>query len=354
MVGGYALNAAGLPGGGVGNDTPGPGERLGLGVIGCGDFARTFAQSVRGRHPDIDLYFASRDPERARRYAAELGGAGHFGSYAAAAESPAVQAWYICTPHHLHLEHCRLAAVAGKHILLEKPIARSVAEGQAVAAAARAAGVTLMVAENYRFLPAARQAKALLDGGALGGLRLLQLQEQFPFRPQGWRNDRALNGGGTLIDGGIHKLSLLAYLAGRPAELYAAAVPSAQPGLSDEDGVVIMTRGAGGEVGIINHSWSAGPHTPSAWGSLAGTQASIIFEFNAPSLELIDAQGRRRIALDDDDPRGLNAMLREFAAAVRQRRPPAMTAEEAIADVALVAQAYESIRLGRPIPTLIP
>lgn len=352
MVGGGELNAAGQPGGAAGND--GPGSRLGLCVIGCGDFARTFAQSVRGRHPDIDLYFASRDPERARRYAAELGGVGHFGSYAPAAESPAVNAWYICTPHHLHLEHCRMAAAAGQHILLEKPIARSVAEGQAVAAAARAAGVTLMVAENYRFLPAARQAKVLLDGGILGGLRLLQLQEQFPFRPQGWRNDRALNGGGTLIDGGIHKLSLLAYLAGRPAELYAAAVPSAQPGLADEDGVVIMSRGVGGEVGLINHSWSAGPHTTSAWGSIAGTQASIVFEFNAPSLELIDAQGRRRIALDDDDPRGLNAMLREFAAAVHQGRPPAMTTEDAIADVALVAQAYESIRQGRPIPAAIP
>lgn len=349
MVGGGELNAAGQPGGADRND--GHGGQLGLCVIGCGDFARTFAQSVRGRHTDIDLYFASRDPERARRYAAELGGAGHFDSYAAA-EAPAVNAWYICTPHHLHLEHCRRAAAAGKHILLEKPIARSVAEGREVAAAARAAGVTLMVAENYRFLPAARRAKALLDGGVLGGLRLLQLQEQFPFRPQGWRNDRALNGGGTLIDGGIHKLSLLAYLSGRPAEIYAAAVPSAQPGLADEDGVALMTRGADGEVGIINHSWSAGAHTPAAWGSLAGTQASIVFEFNAPSLELIDAQGRRRITLEDD-PRGLNAMLREFAAAVRQRRPPAMTAEDAIQDVALVAQAYESIRQGRPVSTSI-
>ena len=330
------------------NDAPGPGEKLGLCVIGCGDFARTFASSVRGRHPDIDLYFASRDPERARRYAAELGGVGHFGSYAAAAAARRVDAWYICTPHHLHLEHSRLAAQAGKHILLEKPIARSVAEGRELAAAAAASGVTLMVAENYRFLPAARQAKALLDGGALGGLRLLQLQEQFPFRPQGWRNDRALNGGGTLIDGGIHKLSLLAWLGGPPAELYAAAVPSAQPGLAAEDGVALMTRGAGGEVGIINHSWSAGPHTPAPWGSIAGTQASIVFEFDAPYIDLIDGQGRRRLNLEDD-PRGLNAMLREFAAAIRQGRPPAMTAEDAIADVALVAQAYESIRQGRPV-----
>ena len=200
---------------------------FGLCVIGCGAFARTFAREVQGELGDMALYFASRDGGRAADFAAEFGGAGSFGSYESAVAAPEVDAVYICTPHHLHRPHARLAAAAGKQILVEKPLARDTAEAQAIVDLAADAGVTLMVAENCRFMPPVRAAKELLDRGALGTLRLAQLQEQFPFHPTGWRRDAARNGGGTLIDGGIHKFSILAYLAGIPAEIYAAEVPSA-------------------------------------------------------------------------------------------------------------------------------
>jgi predicted dehydrogenase len=96
-----------------------------------------------------------------------------------------------------------LAAQAGTHILVEKPIARTLAEARAMLAVAQEAGVTLMVAENYRFMAAVRQCKALVNGGAVGTLRMVQLQEEAPFRPTGWRNRRALNGGGVFIDDGV-------------------------------------------------------------------------------------------------------------------------------------------------------
>src|SRR5215475_4348713 len=70
------------------------------------------------------------------------------GSYAAAAPDPRVEALYLCTPHHLHRAHVALAAQAGKHILVEKPLALTLAEGRTMIAAAQRAGVTLMVAEN--------------------------------------------------------------------------------------------------------------------------------------------------------------------------------------------------------------
>ena len=170
--------------------------KLGLCVIGCGGFARTFAEAMRSLSGELDLYFARRDAARARAYAAEFGGAGFFGSYAEAAADSRVEALYICTPHHLHLAHATLAADAGKHLLIEKPIARTVPEGQEIVSAAELGGVRLMVAENYRFLPAVRKAKELIDNGALGNIRLIQLQEQYPFNPVEWRNYPELNGGG--------------------------------------------------------------------------------------------------------------------------------------------------------------
>lgn len=338
---------------------------FGLCVIGCGAFARTFAREVRRELGDLALYFASRDGGRAADFAAEFGGAGSFGSYESAVAAPEVAAVYICTPHHLHLPHARLAAAAGKQILVEKPLARDTAEAQAIIDLAADAGVTLMVAENYRFMPPVRAAKELLDRGALGTLRLAQLQEQFPFHPTGWRRDAAQNGGGTLIDGGIHKFSILAYLAGIPAEIYAAEVPSAaaldNPSSppaggnkrGGEDGVVAVLRYApppegNGMVGIVNHSWSAAAHTPRPWVSLAGSAASAVFELGGCWIEVIDASGRRRRELERD-PTGIAAMAREFRESIAQGRAPAMTGADGARDVALVQAAYASIRTGAAV-----
>ena len=323
--------------------------KTGLCVIGCGSFARAFASAIQGELGDIDLYFASRDPARAARFSSELGGSGSFGSYESAVADRRVDAAYICTPHHLHLEHARMVCAAGKHILLEKPLARTKEESQAILDAVAQAGMALMVAENYRFMPPVMAAKDMVDRGDPGSLRLIQLQEDFPFEPTEWRNDASLNGGGVLIDGGIHKASLLAYLTGDPSEVYAAEVPSAQPGLAAEDGVVAMMRYPDGLVGVINHTWSAGPHNPRPWVTVSGSVASIAFELGGEWIDTIDASGRRRRQLGNDRG-GLAGMVREFRRSILEGRPPSMTGEEGMRDVALVEACYASMRSGTPVP----
>ncbi len=322
---------------------------FGLCVLGCGAFARTFATAIQRERSEIDLYFASRDVGRAARFAREFGGAGSFGSYAGAVEDERVDGVYICTPHHLHLDHATMAASLGKHILLEKPLARTAEEAGAIVSTAAKNGVTLMVAENYRFMPPVKAAKEMIDAGEVGSLRLVLLQEDFPFRPAGWRNNEELNGGGVLIDGGIHKASLLAYLAGDPSEVYAAQVPPAQAGLAAEDGVVAVMRYASGPVGVINHSWSAGPHHNRPWVTVSGSSASISFELGGDWIDTIDGSGRLRRALNDNDRGGLAGMVREFVNSVREGRRPAMTGEEGARDVALVQACYQSMRSGTPV-----
>ena len=86
------------------------------------------------------------------------------------------------------------------------------------------AGVSVMVAENFRFLPAVAESKRLIDEGRLGQVRLIQLHEQYPFKAAGWRSRAELNGGGVLIDGGIHKLSAVSYLTGQPNQVYAQQI----------------------------------------------------------------------------------------------------------------------------------
>ena len=322
--------------------------KLSLCVIGCGEFARAFAESVAVVRDRVDLFFASRDYARATNYADKFDGVGAFGSYEDAANDPRIEALYICTPHHLHLEHAQLAARAKKHILLEKPIARTIDEAREINSAADAAGVNLMIAENYRFLAPVQEAKRIIDSGEVGRVRLIQLQEEYPFEPSSWRKDKDQNGGGVFIDGGIHKASVLAYLAGRPNQVFAVQVPPGIPGLDAEDGIVLTTRSSDGVVGIINHTWSISKPTERPWVSVSGTRASLHFEMGRPWLK-IDYGNSQETRQLDCDHRGLVPMLLEFRRSIMEASEPAMTGEEGLRDLAVVLQAYESARTGLPV-----
>ena len=106
--------------------------RSGLCIVGCGRFAAFHARAARQLGGAARIAFASRDPARAEAYRRRFGGFAAFGSYEAAAADPRVDALVVCTPHHLHEAHARLAAEHGKSILLEKPIARTLAEADAI------------------------------------------------------------------------------------------------------------------------------------------------------------------------------------------------------------------------------
>ena len=171
----------------------------------------------------FDLYFASRDRDKARSYCEKFGGAGWFGSYEEAAASPDVQAIYCLTPHDLHVDNALLAAAHSKHVLMEKPVARTVEEALRMRRAAAEAGVKLMVAENHRFLPTVVRAKELLDSGDIGDLRAINMTCDSFGDTGGWRNSLETAGGGSFIDAGIHYVDTLVHLGGMPELLYAAA-----------------------------------------------------------------------------------------------------------------------------------
>jgi predicted dehydrogenase len=319
--------------------------KLALCIVGCGQFARTFVQGLQPMRDDLDLFFASRDEARARAYAALFQGCGAFGSYEAAAADPRVEAMYLCTPHHLHQAHVVLAAQAGKHILVEKPLARTLVEGRTMIAAAQQAGVTLMVAENVRFMAVVRQCKTLIAQGCVGDLRVVQLHEETPFQPGDWRSRRDLNGGGVFIDSGIHKVHLLRYFAGEPTHLYAAALPQALARHEGEDGVVVMTRGASGVVGVIHHAWTSAQRPGPAWVTVSGTRGRIYFEMGALWLRL-EQDSAEQTWQCADDARGLIPMVQAFRDSIRTGQEPEMSGAEGLRDLAVVLKAYESMGQG--------
>jgi predicted dehydrogenase len=317
-------------------------------VVGCGRFATFHARAARRLGGAVRIAFASRDPSRAEAYRRRFGGFAAFGSYEAAAADPRVDALVICTPHHLHETHARLAAEHGKAILLEKPIARTFAEADAVLAAARSAGVVLMVAENAHFVPGFAAARAYLRAGAIGAIRQLVLTARGYRRPAGWRSRREEMGGGLLIDGGIHYLHLLRDWGGPVDEIMALAPPNAFPGAEGEDTIFLLLRFRSGAVATLLNSVAA-PALPRAqWMWVTGTEGSLGVDHRGRALWLRGRSGTRVRAFVRDR-RGLVAQLAEFVAAVREGRPPSLPPEAARADLALVLAAYRSLETGHPV-----
>ena len=294
------------------------------------------------------IAFASRDPARAEAYRRRFGGFAAFGAYEAAAADSRVDALVVCTPHHLHEAHARMAAEHGKAILLEKPIARTLLEADAVLSAARSAGVVLMVAENMHFVPGFVAARAYVREGAIGELRQIVLSARGYRRPVGWRSRREETGGGLLIDGGIHYLHLLRDWAGPVDDVVALAPPNTFPAVEGEDTVFVMLRFKSGAVATLVNSIAA-PGLPRwQWAWLTGTEGSLGVDYRGRALWLRGRSGTRARAFVRDR-RGLVAQLAEFVAAVREGRPPALPPESAREDLALVLAAYRSLDIGAPV-----
>ena len=325
---------------------------IGVGIVGCGRFATFHARAARKLGGAVRIAFASRVPARAEAYRRRYRGFAAFGSYEAAAADPRIDALVVCTPHHLHEAHARLAAEHGKAILLEKPIGRTLPEADAVLAAARSAGVVLMVAENAHFMPGFVATRAYLRAGAIGEVRQIVLSARGYRRPSGWRTRRAEMGGGLLIDAGIHYVHLLRDWAGPVDDVFALVPTKTFPSAEGEDTVFLMLRFRNGAVATLANSIAA-PGLPRwQWAWLTGTEGSIGVDHRGRALWLRGRSGTRARAFVRDR-RGLVAQLAEFVAAVRERRAPALPPESAREDLAMVLAAYRSLDLGVPVAVAV-
>jgi len=322
---------------------------FGLAVLGCGWIARRHAAAARALQGTVSLSFASRDRARAEALRAEFGGVAAYGSYEAAAADPAVDGIVVCTPHDQHLPGALFAITHGKHVLVEKPIARTLPEADRMILAAQEAGVTLMVAENFRFMPAFRAATALLADGWLGALRQIHITAWGYRRYTDWRCSLDTMGGGTLIDGGIHYVDLLLQWGGRPTRVFALSPPKTLTGMEGEDTVSLLVEFPGGSVGFLSNSLATHGIPRLQWSTLTGSDGTLFVHHRGRFLWLRSRRGQRLRFFVRGDWRGYQAMLAEFVGAGRARRPPEMDGREGRRGLAVVLAAYESLKTGQPV-----
>ena len=270
----------------------------------------------------------------------------------------------ISTPSGLHPAQALAALRAGKHVLVEKPIALSVEAADEVAREARARGLVAATVSQRRFEPVTIATHAAVASGAIGRLVMI-VAEGFYHRPQSyydsaaWRGTVALDGG-VLMNQAIHIIDLLRWIGG-PVERVAAHVETIGHRMEAEDTASVSLRFTNGALGAILATTCAAAEQPTALRihgelghiHLVGEEAVA---WDVPGHAL---PARRPTEATDGVPGrsatwgtsavGYVRQYTDFIAAVREGRDPAVTAEDGAAAVGIVTAAYESSRTGRSI-----
>jgi predicted dehydrogenase len=315
-------------------------------VLGCGWIARRHATAAR--RIGMPVIFASRDESRARAYTREFGGIAGYGSYDAALEDPRALAALVCTPHDRHVADALAAFDRGCHVLVEKPIARSLAEADRIIDAARSRGRVLMVGENFHFMPAFRHVRALLDARGLGDLRELHLAARGFRRHGGWRATVDTAGGGALIDGGIHYVHNLRGWGGEVRRRFALRPPPTHADFSGEDAIAFLAELESGMLGFLSNSLAAPGLAGMQWSTLTGTTASAFID-NRGRFVVVRGSGRTRVRLFRRDLRGHEAMLTMFRDAIASGRSPETDGMSGRRDLEIVLAAYRSVAERVPV-----
>ncbi len=192
-------------------------SRLRVGVIGAGSIANMHLKSYVA-NPDVELVgIYDQNVERAQLQAERYGATHAFATLDELLTSANIDAVSICTWNNSHAELAIAALDAGKHVLVEKPLSKTVAEAEAIAAAVARSGTKLQVGFVRRFSSNARVLKSFIDAGELGEVYFAKATNVRRIgNPGGWFADSERSGGGPLIDIGVHVLDLCWYMMGSP------------------------------------------------------------------------------------------------------------------------------------------
>lgn len=332
--------------------------QLGVGILGAGMVARYHQQAVAAC-ADLGAQLIAvghPNPARSTTIAAEFGAPRL--DPAELYAHPAIDIICICTPSGHHATEAIAAAQAGKHVLVEKPMALSLADADAMITTAAANGVALGVALQRRTEPQFQQLQAAVAGGAFGQLTLGLVSIPY-YRGQSyydqadWRGTWAQDGGGVLMNQGIHLIDLLLWLMGDPVEVQARAA-TLRHSIEVEDTLTATLRFANNALATVAATTTAEPgfpHRVEIYGTGGGAQ--IIGEslhWHTAAGDQHAAEPPPQTAGAGSDPRGIAPighirLLRDFIEAVRTGRPPLVDGAAGRRSLAAVLAIYQAAGL---------
>ncbi len=335
-----------------------------FGLVGTGGISTQHIEAMRATDGASLVAVTSASAEKARS-AAERWGVEWTATVDELLAREDIDAIAVTTPSGFHAEVALAALRHGKHVIVEKPLALSVADADALIAEGRRADRLISAVSQRRFEPAVSAARAAIQSGALGPISLI-IAESLNYRPQSyydsaaWRGTRALDGG-VLMNQAIHEIDLVCWFGG-PVASVAAHIATVGHEMEAEDTATVSLRFAGGGLGEIVATTCATPgfdqeirvygaaghirivgEEPVAW-VVPGVPAP------APEALVPDVDPSTLAAATwGTDSIGHMRQYADFIDAIRTGRQPSVSGEDARRAVAVVNAAYESDRTGRAV-----
>jgi predicted dehydrogenase len=325
-------------------------SRIGTLLVGAGFIADVHAAAVTASDRAHLVGIVDTDPGRAAAFSRSHGAIPHTDDLAEALAWPDVDAVVACTPNHTHLGIGAAVAAAGKHLLVEKPLATTVADAQALAAAFAAAGRVLMAAHSHRHHGYGRTVKDAIEAGTIGSpvhVRLSILGGWIWTGWDAWAADPVASGGHALHNG-VHVLDLATWwLSADPVRVYARGRHQTAAELRINDYLEMVVEYAGGEVAVLEMSRA---HRPGSFGlrdlQVVGSAGMIGEEWADEAAFLFTEGGTGLVAAEGVD--GFGAQFESWLDTIGGA-PPAMPVSDAVRAVELAVAVEESISTGRPV-----
>ena len=311
------------------------------GILGAGYIAAEHARGYTA-HPEVRLTaIASRRMERAQALAARYGAQAFPDHQAVLA---AVDVVSVCTPTPTHADFAIAALRAGKHVLCEKPIARTIAQAEAMLRVADDTPAKLMIAHVSRYEVDHRKAKEVLDRGDLGQLCMASQSLCGPapeWSADNWMIDPAQSGG-PILDLAIHSFDYLLWLFGeRVTRVYASG---------DERYAQVSLRFENGGLGLVETSWvHPRAHGLSARTELVGTQGRLSWDYDGiASMQMVtDRPSRTQLLMVGED--SFITQAAEFIRCIEDPDPVPISGAAGLAALRVALAALESLRTGQAI-----
>ncbi len=354
-------------------DNSGSGKTVGFALVGTGMIAGFHARALADVPEARLVAVVSRDTAKARAFLdKQPNGRNAFAtaSLAEALARPDVDAVIITTPSGAHLDPALLAAQAGKHVVVEKPLEISAQRCDQIINACQKHGVKLATIFGARFGDANRELKIAVDSGRFGRLTLAEAackwwRSQEYYDNGGWKGTQALDGGGALMNQAIHVVDLLLWMMGPVESVFAFTGILAHERIEVEDTAVAALRFRSGALGVIHAATSVYPGLPRTL-AVHGDKGTVVIEQddlvrwdflqeNERDAEIRDRFAKKTGASGgSSDPAAISHLpharqLADFVRALNSHGKPLVDGKEGRRSVELIEAIYASARDGRVV-----
>jgi predicted dehydrogenase len=338
-------------------------------VLGTGFIADIHVESYHRFVPEAEVVAVyTRDAGRSKAFAGKHGIARSFSELEAAITQSSCEVVDICLPNFLHARAVDIAAKAGKHIIIEKPLCMTLEEADQMLAVCKSAGRKLMYAEELCFAPKYERVRKLAQEGAIGDIYQLRQSEKHSGPHSDWFYNAEQSGGGALMDMGCHGLAWFRWmLGGRPKVLNVYA--QMQTGLlhkgrtSVEENSLCIVEFEGGRIGVAENSWAKHggmDDRVEVYGTGGVIYADLFMGNSALTYSekgygyAMEKAGSTRgwsfTIFEEAFNQGYPQELRHFIECVREDKTPLVTGNDGRAVLEIMYAAYHSARTGQKVP----